>query len=105
MAVERVVCEVCNRSYFRKNSRGKYCSDRCRQFAYENRKRILKRAVGYSLDARQLDDVNAVKKVSAEAASTILKVASIAGKDLAGDVLDAVWDVMINLGYRVEVGV
>lgn len=100
---EKHVCEVCRRSYFRKNSRGRFCSNKCRQWAFDNRKRVLKRAAGYELTPEQLDDVNAIKVVSPDASQVVLKVCSLAGKDLASEVLDAVWDVMINLGHIPEV--
>lgn len=100
---EKCVCEVCNRSYFRKNSKGRYCSNKCRQWAYQNRQRVLKRAAGYAMSGKELDDILMVKGVSHEAASMILKVSSVAGRDLAREVLDGVWDVMIKMGYRVEV--
>lgn len=105
MAVNMGRCEVCGKSLKHKKSGAKFCCDAHRQFAYDNRQRVTKRASHYSLTAQELDDVNAVKKVSHDAAATILKVSSVAGRDLAHEVLDAVWDVMINLGYRVEVGV
>lgn len=100
---EKCACEVCNRSYFRKNSKGRYCSNKCRQWAYQNRQRVLKRAAGYAMTGRELDDILMVKKVSTDAAAMILKVSSVAGRDLAREVLDGVWDIMIKMGYRVEV--
>lgn len=96
---ERVQCEVCRGWFYRERSTGKYCSDKCRQWAYANRKRVNARAAGYSLDARQLDDLKTVRNVSHEAELMVLKVCSVAGRELAGEVLDGVWSILVKLGY------
>lgn len=96
---ERHQCEVCNRWYFRHKSNGKFCTAKCRQFAFQNRKRVLKRASGYTLSDRQLDDVKTIQGVSHEAASVVLKVCSVGGQALASEVLDGMWSLLVHTGF------
>lgn len=101
--VENGECLYCGVSFERATARQRFCCDAHRLRAWRQKRRVENRLPVYTLSAEQLHDLRDVKKVSHEAANTIAKVASVAGKELAGDVLDAVWDVMINMGYRVEV--
>lgn len=96
---ERYQCEVCNRWFIRHNCMGKYCSAKCRQMAYLNRKRVLNRMAAYTLDARQLEDVKTIQSVSAEAAAAILKVCSVCGQTMAAEVLDGMWALLVGVGF------
>lgn len=101
--MDRVKCEVCPKWFNRERRTGKYCSDKCRQWAYQNRKRVHARAVGYALTPAQLDDVKTIQAVSYEASSVVLKVCSVAGKELAAEVLDGMWSLLVHVGFMDKV--
>lgn len=76
----------------------KYCCGAHRTAAYHARKMALKRTRALSLDMFQQQDLLTVRKVSVIAADCVERVCAVAGKELASEVLDAVWDIAAQCG-------
>lgn len=95
--VSRGLCEVCGCGFDRSSTRAKYCTPSHRQWAYRNRKRVTERMKGYMLDAGSLKDLVQVRKISPAAELMVLKVCSVAGRELACDVLDGIFAVVSSL--------
>lgn len=91
-------CDVCGRKYVPTRSGQKYCSRRCNQWAYDNRQRVLKKEARYRLTDDEAEDLRVIAEVSEMAERVVLRVSALAGRDLAVEVLNAVWDVVARLG-------
>lgn len=98
-------CETCNRSLKGRRSDAKFCSDRCRRFAFDNRKRMEKRLKIFSFTPDENADVLLLAKVSRPAADAVARVVALAGRDLGNEVLDGMWDLLVQLPGFVEMGV
>lgn len=91
-------CDVCGKQFWADRIGTKYDSNKCRQWAYQNRKRIKNKALSYGLTPEQNEDLRKIGAYSEKAYATVLRVASVAGRDIASDVLDACWDILIQTG-------
>lgn len=104
-AVNVCFCEVCGKRFVARRRGMKYCANKCRQWAYQNRKRVERKALNYGLTAEQNQDLLKIQTYSEKAYGTVLRVASIAGSAVASEVLDACWDILANTGSLRRSGV
>lgn len=97
MGHEKGKCEVCRKSLEGKRMGAKYCTPSHRQWAYNNRKRIARKQLTYLVDPDATADLKFLESISKPAADMVRRVASLAGRDIASDVLGGVWDVLVKL--------
>lgn len=91
-------CVICGNSFEATRKDARYCSGKCRQAAAYERKRVESRSKANLLDLFDMQDVRTISKYTAEGAATIVKVAAVAGKELAREVLDGYWAVLVACG-------
>lgn len=91
-------CIICNNILYDKKRGAKYCSDACRSKAHYERKKVDQRFKNNVLNMFEMQDVRAIAKYTEEGAATIVKIATVAGAELAREVLDGYWAVLVACG-------
>lgn len=90
-------CEVCAKSLRGRRLGTKYCCVSHQQWAYKNRKRVAKKALSYLVDPDATADLHFLETISKPAADCVKMIASVAGRDIANDVLGGMWDILVKL--------
>lgn len=75
-----------------------YDSEACRARAYRLRHKSKNHVESKRLDAGSVQDVNSLRRLSPMAADLVLKVSYLYTPDLAQELLDAIFDVAVNVG-------
>jgi len=92
-------CIVCGKK-FKSGQRADtlYDSPKCRSVAYRQRKKAERQLKAANLDMFQQQDLKALSERSAVAAEFVKRVASLFGKEIAEESLDAFWDLAYQCG-------
>jgi glycerol-3-phosphate dehydrogenase len=89
-------CTVCNTNFETKRRSSLYCSDACRSRAYRLRHAVKRAAATRGLSPGDHKDVITLARYSSEAAETVVKVAALCGAELAREVLDGYWSLLVT---------
>jgi len=76
----------------------KFHSDSCRQLAFQNRQRVTAKLTAVALPPDAQEDLKRLGQFSKQCADMVRHVANVAGRELAEEVLDGVWDVLVQTG-------
>lgn len=93
----RFQCHVCGKYFEASRSDAKYCSHTCASKASYRRKQIAKSKSSRLLSVSEMQDVATLRKYSQEAADVVERVASVCGTDIAQEVLDGYWALLVAL--------
>lgn len=88
------ICVNCGNGFTGKRADAKTCSDACRSAVYYKRKTATKRWKDCNLDLFDSEDVRLLGRISYDAAEVIIKVANVAGREVAKQVIDGMCDLL-----------
>jgi predicted nucleic acid-binding Zn ribbon protein len=95
-------CIICNTKFKASRYDAKYCSTKCRSKAYYERRKVEQKYKNNVLTMFEMQDVRTIAKYAPEGAATVVKVATVAGAELAREVLDGYWAVLVACGQLNE---
>lgn len=93
-------CPVCGKTFEAKRSDQMYDSPKCRSLASYYRRSTEKNIKGRLLSHAERRDVYTLRKYSAEAADVVDRVAAVCGVQIAQEVLDGYWSILVALGVQ-----
>ena len=98
------ICVICGTGFSGKRRDAKTCSDNCRSKASYQRKTALKRWQDCNLDLFDEEDVRRLGRISYDAAEVVIKVANVAGREVAKQVIDGMCDLLTKSGVSWQNG-